>query len=57
MLLLSLFPCFQVDSLHDRKDFVNVCNAMKVLGYQQESVETIWKVLAAILHLVGDGTK
>ena len=42
----------KVDSLNDKKDFDNVRNAMKVLGLQTQEIETIWKLVAAILHLV-----
>ncbi len=42
----------QVDSLHDNRDFDSVRGAMKVLGYSPVEVESIWKLLAAILYLV-----
>ena len=42
----------QVDSLNDRRDFDSVRNAMRVLGYSNDEIETIWMLLAAILHLV-----
>ena len=49
--LLVHYLC-QVDSLNDRKDFDNVRNAMKVLGYTPQEIDTVWKLIAAILHLV-----
>ena len=42
----------QVDSLNDRRDFDSVRSAMRLLGYNADQVETVWKLLAAILHLV-----
>ena len=49
--LLVHYLC-QVDSLNDGKDFDNVRNAMKVLGYTPQEIDTVWKLIAAILHLV-----
>ena len=42
----------QVDSISDRKDFDNVRNAMKVLNYTAQEIDTIWKLVASIIHLV-----
>ena len=41
-----------MDSLNDKKDFDVVRNAMRVLGYTADEIETVWKLLASILHLV-----
>lgn len=38
-------------SLNDHKDFDKVRQAMRTLGYSTEEVDTIWKLLAAIMHL------
>ena len=46
------YSCYQVDSLNDRKDFDNVRNAMKILGCSIAEIDSIWKLLASILHLV-----
>ena len=42
----------QVDSLNDRKEFDQVRTSMRIVGYSTEEVDTIWKLLAAILHIV-----
>ncbi len=42
----------QVSSLNDGRDFDAVRGAMKVLGYSTTEVDTIWKLLASILHMV-----
>lgn len=42
----------QVDSLNDSKDFDQVRTSMRVIGYSTEEVDTVWKLLATILHLV-----
>jgi myosin-1 len=41
----------RVNSLNDKKDFDNVRSAMKILGLQTQEIETIWKLVASILHL------
>lgn len=41
----------RVESLNDSKDFDLVRSAMRVLGYSPQDIETVWKLLAAILHL------
>ena len=41
-----------MDSLNDKKDFDQVRYSMRVVGFSTEEVSTIWKLLAAILHLV-----
>lgn len=38
-------------SLNDKRDFDRVRQAMRTLGYVAEEIETIWKLLAAVLHL------
>ena len=38
--------------MNDKKDFDNVRNALKVLGLTVNEVETVWKLIASILHLV-----
>lgn len=43
--------CPMVQPLSDRKDFDVVRQSMKTLGYSDEEVDTIWKLVAAILHL------
>jgi myosin-1 len=48
---LNMSNCLKVDSIDDKNDFMVVRNAMKVFGITDESVGTIWKVLAGILHL------
>lgn len=42
----------QVDTINDRKDFDTVRNAMKVLHYTTEQIDQVWKLVAAIIHLV-----
>ena len=50
--ILTPWVSMQVDSLNDRRDFDSVRSAMRLLGYSADQVETVWKLLAAILHLV-----
>ena len=49
---MDILISMQVDSLNDRRDFDSVRSAMRLLGYSAAQVEIIWKLLAAILHLV-----
>ena len=34
-----------------RQDYSKVCSALKRLGFPQDATNTIWKVLASVLHL------
>uniref|UniRef100_A0A8C4SK65 Myosin ID n=1 Tax=Erpetoichthys calabaricus TaxID=27687 RepID=A0A8C4SK65_ERPCA len=38
-------------SINDSADFKAVADAMKVIGFTQEEIQTVYKILAAILHL------
>ena len=42
----------KVDSISDRTDYKNVLSAFRALNFDPASVETIWKIVAAVLHLV-----
>ena len=42
----------KVDSISDRTDYKNVSLAFRALNFNPASVETIWKTVAAVLHLV-----
>ena len=41
-----------MDSISDRTDYKNVSLAFRALNFHPTSVETIWKTVAAVLHLV-----
>lgn len=42
----------KVDSISDRTDYKNVSSAFRALNFDGPSVDTIWKIVAAVLHLV-----
>lgn len=42
----------RVDSIADKSDYKAVQSAFKTLGFTTEQVDAIWRVVAAILHLV-----
>ena len=42
----------QCATVHDRDDYRSVMNALKVMGFSFAHAEALWKVVAAILHLV-----
>lgn len=49
MFQISLSPqC----SINDGAEFKAVADAMKVIGFKQEEIQTVYKIVAAILHLV-----
>lgn len=39
-------------SINDNADFKAVADAMKVIGFTTEEIQTVYKILATILHLV-----
>lgn len=41
----------KVDSISDRTDYKNVAAAFRALNFDTANVETIWKIVAAVLHL------
>ena len=45
----------KVDSISDRTDYKNVCLAFRALNFDPAAVDTIWKIVAAVLHLVTTG--
>lgn len=52
IVLMTLYLTFQVDSRNDGRDFDQVRHSMRYVGYSQEEIDTVWKLLAAILQLV-----
>lgn len=44
---------FQCPTINDQGDYRNVMNAMKTLGFAFKHAETLWKIVAAVLLLVG----
>ena len=50
--MTTLYLTFQVDSRNDGRDFDQVRHSMRYVGYSQEEIDTVWKLLAAILQLV-----
>ena len=47
----------KVDSISDRTDYKNVSQAFRTLNFDPACVETIWKIVAAVLHLVNIGIR
>jgi len=43
---------FLQGSINDGAEFKAVADAMKVIGFKQEEIQTVYKIVAAILHLV-----
>jgi myosin heavy subunit len=38
----------------DRTDYKTVCTAMSTLGFSSQEAQTIWSIVAGVLHLVYD---
>jgi hypothetical protein len=41
-----------VNTIDDKKDYGVVNKAMKMIGFTDRERETVWKIVAAIIHLV-----
>jgi myosin I len=44
--------CCKVTKIDDKHDYQQVKQAFKTVGFTTEETSTVWKVIAAILHLV-----
>lgn len=42
----------QISKINDKNDYQQVKLAFKIVGFNQEESSTVWKIVAAILHLV-----
>lgn len=42
----------RVDSIADKSDYKTVQSAFKTLGFTTDQVDAIWRIVAAILHMV-----
>ncbi len=42
----------KVDSINDRTDYKSVSSAFRALNFDTAWVDSIWKIVAAVLHLV-----
>ena len=47
---------FQVASIDDKNDYRMVNDAIKAIGFGANA-ETFWKIVAAVLHLVGESSR
>lgn len=43
--------CCQVPKIDDKKDYQQVKQAFKIVGFNQDEISIVWKIIAAILHL------
>ena len=44
--------CCQVAKIDDKRDYLQVKQAFKIVGFTEDELSMIWKTVAAILHLV-----
>jgi myosin heavy subunit len=42
----------KVPSISDKKDYKQVMDAMKAIGFSFKHAESLWRVVAAIIHMV-----
>lgn len=40
-----------METLSEKADYKQTCSAFKILGFSEDEISTVWKVVAAILHL------
>ncbi|CAF1389118.1 unnamed protein product [Rotaria sordida] len=43
--------CCKIDRINDKKDYEQVIEAFNIVGFTQNEISTIWKIIAVILHL------
>ena len=48
---LSAGNTFKVDRIDDKRDFMGVCEAFRDIGFTKDTQDSLWGVLAAVLHL------
>lgn len=41
----------KVDTINDRNDYREVTNSLKTLQFTEEEIDTLWRIVGAILHL------
>jgi myosin-1 len=44
--------CCKVDRINDKQDYQQVTEAFNIFGFTDDEIATIWKIIAAIIHLV-----
>jgi myosin-1 len=45
--------CCRVDRIDDRRGYEQVMDALDAVGFTKDEICTIWKIVAAVIHLVG----
>lgn len=48
---LNKSSCFDVEGINDTKEFQDVLNAMKIINISESDQNSIFKIIAGILHL------
>ncbi|CAF1230175.1 unnamed protein product [Adineta steineri] len=43
--------CCKVDRIDDKRDYEQVMKAFHIVGFTQDEISTVWKIIAAIIHL------
>jgi myosin-1 len=44
--------CSKIEKINDQLNYEQVMEALEIVGFKEEEILTIWKIIAAIIHLV-----
>jgi myosin-1 len=44
--------CCKIEKINDKQNYEQVIEALNIVGFTQDEISTIWKIIAAIIHLV-----
>jgi myosin protein heavy chain len=43
--------CVNVPGVDDRKEFAHTCEAMEIMGFSEEDIDSVFRIVSGILHL------
>ncbi len=44
--------CLKIEKINDQLNYEQVMEALNIVGFKEDEISTIWKIVAAIIHLV-----
>jgi myosin heavy subunit len=42
----------KIEKINDQLNYEQVMEALNIVGFKEDEISTIWKIVAAIIHLV-----
>ena len=48
--------CCQIETINDRSNYNQVIDALHTVGFSDDEISSIWKIIATIIHLVGSAS-